>query len=96
MSPSAAGKPGKSAGLRKAGDSDVHPSTPPTTADEAPLLRVGATTADAVGMPDKNKLVDLGVQVPKSLRKSVRQEAARRGMTVDEVVAEALRMRLGR
>jgi hypothetical protein len=47
-------------------------------------------------MPDKDKLVDLGVQVPKSLRKSVRQEAGRRGMTVDEVVADALRARLGR
>jgi hypothetical protein len=82
--------------LRKAGDSDVHPSTPPDQPEESSLLRVGATTADAVGMPDKNKMVDLGVQVPKSLRKSVRQEAGRRGMTVDQVVAEALRARLGR
>ena len=83
-------------GLRKAGDSDVHPSTPVGTSDEPSLLRVGATTADAIGMPDKDKLVDLGVQVPKSLRKSVRQEAKRRGMTVDEVVAEALRLRATR
>ena len=82
--------------LRKAGDTDLHPSTPPTTNEDSSLLRVGATTADAIGMPDKDKLVDLGVQVPKSLRKSVRQEAKRRGMTVDEVVAEALRMRPNR
>ena len=82
--------------LRKAGDGDIHPSTPLATADESSLLRVGATTADAIGMPDKDKLVDLGVQVPKSLRKSVRQEAKRRGMTVDDVVAEALRLRPNR
>jgi hypothetical protein len=82
--------------LRKAGDADVHPSTPPDAPEESSLLRVGATTADAIGMPDKDKMVDLGVQVPKSLRKSVRQEAGRRGMTVDQVVAEALRARLGR
>jgi hypothetical protein len=86
------GGPGRPA-LRKAGDADLHPSTPPATAAEPSLLRRGATTADAVGMPDRDKLVDLGVQVPKSLRKSVRQEAERRGMTVDQVVAEALRDR---
>ena len=94
MTPSPTGK--KRPPLHKAGDADVHPSTPPVTPDEAPLRRVGATTADAIGMPDKDKMVDLGVQVPKSLRKSVRQEAGRRGMTVDEVVADALRARLAR
>jgi hypothetical protein len=79
--------------LRKAGDAGVHPTVPPETGDEPSYLRIGATTADAIGMPDKDKLVDLGVQVPKSLRKMVRQEAKRRGITVDEVVAEALRGR---
>jgi len=92
MTPSG-GKHAVRPSLRKARDSDVHPSTPPSTPEESSLLRVGATTADAIGMPDKDKLVDLGVQVPKSLRKSVRQEASRRGMTVDHVVAEALRDR---
>jgi hypothetical protein len=87
MSPKS-GRPG----LRKAGDADVHPTTPQNS-DESSLLRVGSTTADAIGSPDKDKLVDLGVQVPKSLRKSVRQEAGRRGITVDQVVAEALRDR---
>lgn len=78
--------------LRKAGDADVHPTTP-SQVDEGFLNRVGATTADAIGSPDKDKLVDLEVHVPKSLRKGVRQEASRRGMSVDEVVAEALRAR---
>ena len=81
--------------LRKAGDADVHPTTP-APAEEPAFLRRGATTADALGSPDKDRLVDLDVQVPKSLRKAVRQEADRRGITPDEVVAEALRDRTAR
>ncbi|MCX6431939.1 MAG: hypothetical protein NTX29_03865 [Actinobacteria bacterium] len=79
--------------LRKAGDADLHPSTPQVSVDEPSFLRRGLNTADAVGMADRDKLVDLGVQIPKSLRKGVRAEAKRRGMTVDSVVAEALRDR---
>jgi len=88
----------KRAGLRKAGDADLHPSTPQaaTAPEESSLLRKGLTTSDSVGAPDRDKLVDLGVQVPKSLRKLVRAEAKRRGMTVDAVVAEALRDRVVR
>jgi len=80
-------------GLKKAPDADVHPTTPPTTSDDRSLRRLGATTGDSIGMPDKDKLVSLEVQVPKSLRRSVRNEAERRGVTVDDVVAEALRNR---
>ena len=79
--------------LRKAGDADLHPSTPQGITEEASFLRRGLNTSDSIGMPDRDKLVDLGVQVPKSLRKGVRAEAKRRGMTTDEVVAEALRDR---
>lgn len=83
-------------GLRKAGDANIHPSAPFGAIDDGPLLRRGATTADAVGAPDKDRLVDLGAKVPKSLRKTVRAEAKRRGMSVDELVAEVLRERTGR
>lgn len=83
-------------GLRKAGDANLHPSTPQHGADDGSLLRRGLTTSDSVGAPDRDKLVDLGVRVPKSLRKLVRAEARRRGMSVDEVVAEALRERAPR
>ena len=79
--------------LRKAGDADLHPSTPQATASEPSFRRRGLNTGDSVGPPDRDKLVDLGVQVPKSLGKSVRDEAKRRGLTVDQVVAEALRER---
>jgi hypothetical protein len=84
----------KPVGLRKAGDADLHPSTPQIDAsDDAPLRRLGATAGDSVGRPDKDKLVALEVQIPKSLRKLVRDEAKRRGVSVDHVVAEALRDR---
>ena len=83
-------------GLRKASDADLHPSTPSASVDEPSYLRKGLNTADSVGSPDRDKLVDLGAKVPKSLRKSVRAEASRRGMTVNQVVAEVLRERPAR
>ena len=82
--------------LRKASDADLHPSTPQGAIEEPSLLRRGSNTADSVGSPDRDKLVELSVKVPKSLRKLVRAEAKRRNMSVDELVAEALRERAGR
>lgn len=86
-------------GLRKAPDSDLHPSTPivdTSTPADPSWLRGRSSTADSVGTPDKDKLVTLEVTLPKSLRKSVRQEAKRRGISVDEVVIEVLRDRPSR
>ena len=82
--------------LAKAEDADLHPSTPVAEAAEPSLLRAGLSTADSVGMPDKDKPVTLEVRIPKSLRKSVRAEAKRRGISVDDVVADALRERTQR
>lgn len=89
-------RPPASPGLRKAPDADIHPSTPQHGDAEPSFLRAGVSTADSVGKPGKDKDVTLEVTVPKSLRKSVRQEAKRRGVTVDEVVIEALRSRMPR
>jgi hypothetical protein len=79
--------------LRKAGDAAVHPTLPVAQAAEPPLVRPGASTADAVLGPDAQKPVTLDVTIPKWLRKSVRAEAKRRGITLDEIVTEALRER---
>ncbi len=86
------------AGLRKAPDADLHPSTP-VDAGHGPdpaWLSGRSSTADSVGMPDKDKQVTLEITLPKSLRKAVRQEAKRRGVSVDDVVVEALRDRPSR
>lgn len=88
--------PPASPGLRKAPDADLHPSTPQHGDAEPSFLRAGVSTADSVGKPGKDKDVTLEVTVPKSLRKAIRQEAKRRGITVDEVVVEALQHRMPR
>lgn len=86
------------AGLRKAPDADLHPSTP-VDAGPGPdpaWLSGRSSTADSVGMPDKDKLVTLEITLPKSLRKAIRQEAKRRGVSVDDIVVDALRDRPSR
>ena len=80
--------------LRRAADRDRHPVTPPPTDD----LRVtaGSATADAVRAPRREKSVKLSVKVPKSLRTALREEAERRSMPVDELVAILLGDRITR
>ena len=62
--------------LRKATDSDVHPTTGRPS-----------TTADAVL---EGKKVPLVVRVPKKLRKRARELANAEGISVDEFVTSAL------
>lgn len=50
----------------------------------------GASAADAITGPAKDKYVDLGARVPKSVRKRVRAEAKAQGITVDDLVARIL------
>jgi len=85
-------------GLRKAPDADLHPSTPVDAAagPDPAWLSGRSSTADSVGMPDKDRQVTLEISLPKSLRKAIRQEAKRRGVSVDDVVVEALRDRPSR
>lgn len=54
----------------------------------------GKATSDAIRGKSKDKNVDLGVKVPKSLRKQLRQEAVRRGITVDDLVTILLADRI--
>ena len=50
----------------------------------------GASAADAITGPSKDKYVDLGSRVPKSVRKRLRAEAKAQGVTVDDLVARIL------
>lgn len=82
--------------LKPAADRDVHPVAPPPAEVEDLHVHGGHTTADAVVTPKKDKLVTLSVEVPKSLRKALRDEAERRGMTVDQLVGILLGDRVER
>ena len=50
----------------------------------------GATAADAITGPAKDKYVDLGARVPKSVRKRLRNEAKAQGVAADDLVARIL------
>lgn len=53
--------------------------------------RKGSATSDVLRGSARDKLVDADVRVPKSLRKRLRQEAKRRGVTPDELATLLLR-----
>jgi len=72
--------------LRKAPDAHTHPTA--GLIHEDTILH--GSTSDSVL---KDKLVTLEVEIPKSLRKTMRAEARRRGITLDALVTEALRAR---
>lgn len=79
--------------LRRAADRDLHPVTPPPSDD----LRIAAGRPPTEAVKSrKEKSVKLAVKVPKSLRTTLREEADRRGMTVDELVVILLGDRITR
>jgi hypothetical protein len=50
----------------------------------------GATSADAITGPAKDKYVDLGARVPKSVRKRLRAEAKAQELAPDELLSRIL------
>ena len=50
----------------------------------------GATGADAITGPPKDKYVDLGARVPKSVRKRLRAEAKAQGVAPDDLLSRIL------
>jgi hypothetical protein len=91
--------------LSRAPDADVHPVTgriAPSPEPRTPAGKSfkpvggGPTTADAIMGAAGDKLVDLGVRVPKSVRKKLRQQAKARGVSVDDLVASILTAALPR
>lgn len=91
--------------LSRAPDADLHPvsgrplpaAIPGGVSDaegkpKAKSLKPGkgASAADAITGPAKDKYVDLGSRVPKSVRKRLRAEAKAQGVTVDDLVARIL------
>jgi hypothetical protein len=50
----------------------------------------GATAADAITGPARDKYVDLGARVPKSVRKRLRTEAKAQGVEPDDLLMRIL------
>ncbi len=102
---SSAATPPPRPALSRAADADVHPVTgriaPSIGAGRSAgrsfkPMKGGPTTADSIMGEAGDKLVDLGVRVPKSLRKKLRQQAKARGVSIDDLVASILAAALPR
>lgn len=94
-------KPEPRPALSKAPDADLHPvSGRPAPAERRGLDGTArakrGTAADAITGTVKDKYVDLGVRVPKSIRKRLRQEAKARGISPDELATSLLAASLPR
>ena len=88
--------------LGKAPDAGLHPvsgrplgSGSPGHGGKSLKAGKGATAADAITGPAKDKYVDLGVRVPKSVRKRLRAQAKATGVTPDDLVSRLLASALG-
>ena len=68
--------------LRRAADSTAHPTAP-----------VAPAAGEPEAKPGRDKRVKLKVEVPRSLKEGLVDEARRRGLTLDELVALILRSR---
>jgi hypothetical protein len=71
--------------LTRATDAVWHPTLPREHEQRAPLS--SGATSDAILGPKHDKLVELIIEVPKSIRKALRNDAQERGLTVDQLVA---------
>ena len=93
-------KPDPRPALSKAPDASLHPVSGRPAADRVPTGRERrggkGTAADAITGSIKDKYVDLGVRVPKSVRKRLRQEAKARGISPDELATALLAAALPR
>jgi hypothetical protein len=86
--------------LSRAPDADLHPVSGRPLPGATPAKErkgkglkpgKGATAADAITGPAKDKYVELGVRVPKSVRKRLRAQAKAEGVTPDELITRYLR-----
>lgn len=80
--------------LRKSLDSSTHPvvesgnSEPRQMGQEATHF---GNASDSVKFPRAEKLVEVSVVIPKSLRKKLKSEAKNQGITIDELIVLRIR-----
>ncbi len=76
--------------LRKSVDSTVHPvaeSRGPEPKQMGQDVADFGNVSDSVKQPRKEKLVEVSIVIPKSLRKKLKSEAKNQGITTDELIA---------
>ena len=76
--------------LRKAGDSSVHPVSE-TGSSEPRRMGQDANSfgnvSDSVKRPRREKLVEVSIAIPKSLRKKLKSDAKAQGISINELIA---------
>ena len=80
--------------LRKAADSGIHPvtnSAPRSLASSNSDLGITGNTADSVKVPRKDKLVEISIELPKSLIKALKKEAKGNKQSIDQLIASRLK-----
>ncbi len=84
--------PAAAAPPRAAPDLSRYDDPPPKDKPKRKSLKPGkgSATSDAILGATKDKLVDLGVRVPKSVRKRLKAEAKERGLSPDAIVTAIL------
>jgi hypothetical protein len=68
--------------LKRAADAEVHPTAPGGDLRR----RKGLSTSDTLRDPRGEKVVTVEVKMTKALRKQLRNEAKRRGVSVSELI----------
>ena len=68
--------------LKRAQDADKHPTLPKSDLGR----RKGLSTSDTLRDPRGEKIVSVEVEMPKAMRKQLRSEAKRRGVSVSDLI----------
>jgi|GEM_PF-905223 hypothetical protein len=85
--------PNQRPALAKAADADLHPTTPKLEPVDDLTSKAGSATSDVMRPPKKEKLVTIKLDIPKSVRKALRIEAEKRGLSVNQLIIAVLRDR---
>jgi macrodomain Ter protein organizer (MatP/YcbG family) len=83
-------EPQRRPALKRAADADVHPTLPAKSELSDLRRRKGSSTSDTLLDPRGTKTVRIGVDLPKALRKELRKEAKRRGISLSELITAML------
>jgi len=84
-------EPTRRPALRKSADANVHPTLPPEHDSGSFRKRQGSTTSDTLRDPRGEKTVDVTIAMPKALRKQLKKEAKRQGISLDELMLTLLK-----